>query len=119
MSDLPLSPLLDIESNLSPLPDRLRLLAAAGLTEPAFYRTLKSPNNYRRHRRLCCAPHGKKCGFFCSCHQSASEGCGYILARRRPVSVRTGGCSWPGSVALPFLYPVGSLSSLDFPPSCG
>ena len=27
MSDLPLSPLLDIESNLSPLPDRLRLLA--------------------------------------------------------------------------------------------
>lgn len=36
-------PLLDIESNLSPLPDRLRLLAAVGLTEPAFYRTLKSP----------------------------------------------------------------------------
>ena len=27
MSDLPLSPLLDIESNLFPLPDRLRLLA--------------------------------------------------------------------------------------------
>lgn len=43
MSDISLSPLLDIESNLSPLPDRLRLLAAAGLTEPAFYRTLKSP----------------------------------------------------------------------------
>lgn len=27
MSDISLSPLLDIESNLSPLPDRLRLLA--------------------------------------------------------------------------------------------
>ena len=45
MSDISLSPLLDIESNLSPLPDRLRLLAAAGLTEPAFYRNLKSPKH--------------------------------------------------------------------------
>lgn len=45
MSDISLSPLLDIESNLSPLPDRVRLLAAAGLTEPAFYRNLKSPKS--------------------------------------------------------------------------
>ena len=53
MSDLPLSPLLDIESNLSPLPDRLRLLAAAGLTEPAFYRNLNFPKVERPRRSLC------------------------------------------------------------------
>lgn len=45
MAEIFLLPLLDIESNLSPLPDRLRLLAAAGLTEPAFYRTLKFPKH--------------------------------------------------------------------------
>lgn len=53
MSDISLSPLLDIESNLSPLPDRLRLLAAAGLTEPTFYRNLNFPKVERPRRSLC------------------------------------------------------------------
>ena len=32
---------------------------------------LNLPNHYRRNRRLCHAPHGKKSGLFVSCHQCA------------------------------------------------
>ena len=54
------------------------------LTHALVSGMVEAPNNTRRNRRLCRAPRGKKCGLFCSCHQSTAEGCGYILARRRP-----------------------------------
>ena len=55
---------------------------------------VEAPNAIRRHRRLCRAPHGEKCGFFVSAsYTAASASCGrrYILAEQRPVSARTGG----------------------------
>ena len=55
-----------------------------GLTVVRFFFKLNFPNTHRRSRCLCRAPHGKKSGFSCSCRQSTSVGCGYILARRRP-----------------------------------
>ena len=67
--------------------------------------TLNSPNHYRRYRRLCRTPYTAKSAVFFVLPSAHLVGVEYILARRRPVSVRTGGCSEPGSVALPFLYP--------------
>lgn len=67
--------------------------------------TLNSPNHYRRYRRLCRTPHTAKSAVFFVLPSAHLVGVEYILARRRPVSARTGGCSEPGSVALPFLYP--------------
>lgn len=55
-----------------------------GLTVVRFFSKLNFPNNHRRSRRLCRAPHGKKSGFFYSCHQNTSFRGGRILARRRP-----------------------------------
>ena len=60
---------------------------------------VKAPNTVRRHRRLCRAPHGEKCGFFVSAsYTAASASCGrrYILAEQRPVSARTGGLTVAG-----------------------
>ena len=76
---------------------------APSLTACPASGNLSFPNNHRRHRRLCRAPHGKKSGLFCSCHQSASEGCGYILARRRP-GVREVPAAVVGRGASPCLF---------------
>lgn len=54
------------------------------------------PNQTRRNRRHCRAPHGEKYGLFCYRHQCISLGCGYILVEQRPVSVRTGGLPTTG-----------------------
>ena len=52
-------------------------------------------------------PHREqKSGFFHSCHLRTPEGCGYISARRRPVSVRTGGLYWTGERSLAFFVPI-------------
>lgn len=89
---VPPTPLLDIESNLSPLPDRLRLLVAAVLTEPAFCRTLNFPNTKRPCRSLCQRPRaGANRGVFAFLPSARLYGQRYILAEQRPVSVRTGG----------------------------
>lgn len=55
------------------------------LTDRRFYRNLNFPNYYRRSRRLCHAPHGKKSGLFRFLPPVRPwSGVGYILARRRP-----------------------------------
>lgn len=73
--------------------------ASHALTHALALGMVKAPNKARRHRRLCRAPHGEKCGFFCfvsipatgaSCERR------YILAERRPVSARTGGLALAG-----------------------
>ena len=52
-------------------------------------------------------PHREqKNGFFYSCHLRTPEGYGYISARRRPVSVRTGGLYWTGERRLAFFVPI-------------
>lgn len=48
-------------------------------------------------------PHREqKCGAFYTCHLRTPEGYGYISARRRPVSVRTGGFFRAGERSLAF-----------------
>ena len=78
---------------------RLTLRGLSGMVE--------APNKVRRHRRLCRAPHGEKCGLFCfvsipatgaSCERR------YILAERRPVSARTGGLTLAGERRSAFFY---------------
>ena len=44
----------------------------------------------------------QKSGFFHSCHPRTPEGYGYISARRRPVSARTGGFFRAGERSLAF-----------------
>ena len=46
------------------------------LTHALVSGMVEAPNNTRRNRRLCRAPHGEKSGFSCSCHQSTSWGVG-------------------------------------------
>lgn len=76
-----------------------RAEASHALTHALALGMVKAPNKARRHRRLCRAPHGEKCGLFCfvsipatgaSCERR------YILAERRPVSARTGGLALAG-----------------------
>ena len=50
-------------------------------------------------------PHTVKSAVFFVLPSAHLLGVEYILARRRPVSARTGGSGKPGSVALPFFVP--------------
>lgn len=79
--------------------DNTALVLLRRLTLRGLSGMVEAPNQARRHRRLCRAPHGEKCGLFCfvsipatgaSCERR------YILAERRPVSARTGGLAWAG-----------------------
>ena len=73
--------------------------ASRALTHALALGMVKVPNTVRRHRRLCRAPHGEKCGLFCFVSIPATGvPCKrrYILAERRPVSARTGGLTVAG-----------------------
>ena len=72
-----------LSADLYPLPDRLRLIAQPPLTACPASGNLNFPNNHRRHRRLCRAPHGEKSGCFYSC---------------RPASIRDACAYWQGDV---------------------
>ncbi len=108
-----------------------RAEASHALTHALALGMVKAPNKARRHRRLCRAPHGEKCGLFCfvsipatgaSCERR------YILAERRPVSARTGGLALAGerrsaffcAFKIPKQSRCSMHSSLFFrPASCG
>ena len=55
-------------------------------------------------------PHTVKSAVFFVLPSAHLLGVEYILARRRPVSARTGGSGKPGSVVLPFLYPQSQIT---------
>ena len=84
------APLRVITASLNDMPNRLRLLAAADLTEPAFYRNLMFPK-LRRLADAFAVPHTAKIAAFSTSATSAPLGCRYISAEQRPASVRTGG----------------------------
>lgn len=105
--------------------------ASRALTHALALGMVKVPNKARRHRRLCRAPHGEKCGLFCFVSIPATgvscERC-YILAERRPVSARTGGLALAGERRSAFFCAFKipkqsrcSMHSIPFfrPTSCG
>lgn len=67
--------------------------------------TLRFPQITRGVTVAFAVPHTVKSAVFFVLPSAHLLGVEYILARRRPVSVRTGGSCKPGSVTLPFFVP--------------
>ena len=81
----------------------LHMNPARALTNRAKFLRLKLPQIERGVTVALSRPHREqKSGFSCSCHLRTPEGYGYISARRRPVSVRTGGFFRAGERSLAF-----------------
>lgn len=96
--------------NPSPLPKWLLRTAERlrPLTRALALGMVETPNNVRRNRRLCRAPHGEKSGLFCFVSTSATgASCRrrYILAKRRPVPARAGGLTLAGERRFAFFAP--------------
>ena len=96
------------DPNPSPLPKWLLRTAERlrALTHTVVSGMVEAPNNVRRHRRLCRAPHGEKCGLFCfvsipatgaSCERRYIS-TGHVQYPRGLAALR-----WPGSVSRLFL----------------
>ena len=97
MFDLSLSPLLELETSIAPLPDRLRLIPQPPLTACPASGNLNSPKVERPCRSLCQRPRaGVNRGVFLFLPSVHLLGVEYISAEQRPVSVRTGGLSTAG-----------------------
>ena len=96
------------DPNPSPLPKWLLRTAERlrALTHALVSGMVEFPNNVRRNRRLCRAPHGEKCGLFCfvsipatgaSCERRYIS-TGHVQYPRGLAALR-----WPGSVSRLFL----------------
>ena len=98
------------DPNPSPLPKWLLRTAERlrALTHALVSGMVEAPNNTRRNRRLCRAPHGEKSGLFCFVSIPATG----ASCERRYISTGhvqyprgLAALCWPGSVSRLFLYP--------------
>ena len=106
MFDLSLSPLLELETSIAPLPDRPRLLAQPPLTACPASGNLSFPKLRRLAEAFASVPAlARNTAFPVSATNAPLGWCGYISAEQRPVSVRTGGLLSAGERCSVFFVP--------------